>query len=1795
MQYPSRRALVLSLTFFFGVTCGLLLPRLSDSRSSSATVEWSVDPFVEGTVIDRITLRFDREVAPAVVRSESAGTTEDGAAESAAFRLQPEVAGRWEWVGHDRLDFLPTDPLPRGRRFLITPIDPSLEVGGHRLADPGPREIESGALTLRAVALESADEGEAVIRFRFDQAVSPRLLLEHVRVSHGGSPLELRLLDGASGERVDLAVSLGRGSGALVVEVDGGLSAVEGELPLAEKVVRRLTLPERFTVLAAETDSWLTWEEPTVSIRFSAAPEERLRPGFFTVEPPVEGLRVVRSGRGASSRVQLSGGFRPGAGYSIEVSGEIHSARGERLDAARTLSVTMPDRRPGLSFPISRGILAPTGNLALRLRATNVDGVDLSVWRVHESNLAAHLLGRRLEETSRALGTRTISLDSAPNEVGEHRLDLAALLGEGARGIYTVRARAKAPRWVNDRAVVSISDLGIRARLAAREALVWVNSIAGGAGIPDAEVRIVTRSDQTIARGRTDSRGVARIELPVSRPDGEPFVAVVTTPEDTGFLRLTGSEDSIRGVDLTGAEWPESYEVAVAFERGVARPGERVRLSGLLRDASGGTPPPLPIELHWLRPDGREISRAVVTPAPDGDGSFEHAVETRADAPTGVHELTVTLPGGGAVLGRAELLVEQFLPVRVEVAAEMTPGEAETASRIEARARTLHGGSIEGSALRLTTRFSPREFRSERFPLHSFETEDAGGETTTTAGPFPLDEGGLWSSSLAIPPGVGAAGGLWDVRATVSVTEPGSRTVSASAAGLHDASGRHLGLRLADGPSRPGEEREARVLLLDGDENPLEGAVRWELLREERSWELRETASGPRWLSETEEIEVEAGGQTLTAEGESSIRFTCPTVGWYRLRAWEEGRVRTTLLRFPAFEGVTPPAERERAEQLALALPSGPFAPGSPIEVRIAAPFGGRLLWTLETDRIVSEGVVESIAAEGAFPVRLPENARGSLFLSATIIRPVEPSDRDWRPHRAYGLARIPLETDGQRLALSIGAEGEGAAVTPLPPIEPRATQEVVIRTPAPAPGEVAGVVRLWGVDRGIVLASGFEPPDPFDTFLAPRRAAVRGIDNLGDLLPDDAPAEEMVFIGGDRRRARRTQPVDLVRRSGAVVWAGVRPVEADGRARFEVELPDLLGELEWFAIASRGDRYGATSEVQLLRTPILVESPWPRFVAPGDTFTATVRLTNSTDEDLAVRPVISVDGPLEVTTPRLPEGLRLPKGETRSVSIEARATAPGPVSIVTEAVPLGDDGGIGSCRVVGELLVRPVQAFMRSASIARSAAGSSLDRPAPVGFDPGTTITTVRVDPSARVELAPAVGALLDYPFGCAEQTSSRLFAIATALDPRVGFNDSAAREGLLRDWAAGGLRRLRGMQNRDGGLGAWRGSSSSPWISTYALDAIDAMRSEGVEVPSELEEGLRQFVRASLGASGATLSPDTRVRILRHLAGDALPPRARLLRWSEESARLSLAGLVDLAAAWERIGEAESARSLVAEALARTEPMATPPGAVVTEVAARARLLELVARLDPRDPAISALRDTLVGARREGRWGSTYENARAIRALARLGADEESPSFTGLLEVGERSIRFSSEEAAELTVSGAAPVRVRTEGKGSFSLVTRTEGLSVTLPEPFEQGLQVTRRWARPSGEPIEVGSPLAVGDLVVVTIEARTGKGRGEIPDIAVVDALPGGLEPENPRLVSSAGATVRGGDVPESIEFLDDRIVIFDRLGEEVRTWRYALRATTPGVFAVPPLEASSMYDPSIGALTAGGTLTVESGR
>ncbi len=509
-----------------------------------------------------------------------------------------------------------------------------------------------------------------------------------------------------------------------------------------------------------------------------------------------------------------------------------------------------------------------------------------------------------------------------------------------------------------------------------------------------------------------------------------------------------------------------------------------------------------------------------------------------------------------------------------------------------------------------------------------------------------------------------------------------------------------------------------------------------------------------------------------------------------------------------------------------------------------------------------------------------------------------------------------------------------------------------------------------------------------------------------------------------------------------------------------------------------------------------------------------------------------------------------------------------------------------------------------------------------------GLEITT---SSTALQALTDAVLYLAQYPFECSEQLASRIIAIVALRDVLTAFQAEGlppASE-LEATIVARDIATLQGLQNRDGGFPVWRrGQESWPYHSVHVANALQRAKLKGYSVPPEMLENARNYLRDIERRFPAWYGEDARRTItayaltVRKLMGDADPARAR--RMVDE------VGLDNLSA--EAIG-------WLLPVLSDDPASATQVAAIrrhllnrVTETAGAAHfvtsygdqgyvllhsdrradgiLLDALIGDQPDSELIPKLVAGLLAQRKAGKWANTQENSFILLALDRYfnTYEAQTPDFVARLWLGEQyagesAFRGRTTEYRQITIpmatlaenaAEAQDLILSKDGQGRlyYRLGLRYAPSDLSLP-PYDAGFTVTRRYEAVD-DPADVVQDadgtwrIKAGARVRVQLTLVAPARRYHV---ALTDPLPAGLEALNPALATTGTLPVeQGGGEPrpyrwwwgpwyEHQNLRDQRAEAFaSLLWEGVHTYSYVARATTPGVFVVPPAKAEEMYAP-----------------
>ena len=1518
-------------------------------------------------------------------------------------------------------------------------------------------------------------------------------------------------------------------------------------------------------------------DEPSVTLRFDRQLDPTQSEPTITITPDIGAVRVLTSGKS----ITLTGAFVWGTDYTVIVAPPLLAVDGSILRTSVQRTVTIPEMRPLLKFEANTGRLGTKGAFELAVKAYGMKKAKIRLYKLLDQNIPVFLSGImsdwEVPKLGQLVSETTVDIPVDPGgSVADLALPLDSLI-ERLPGVYWVTIEAEEGRWTRDSMLLLVGDLGLDVHTDRTGALAWVTQVETGHGATEVEVVAYSNNRTELARGTTDGDGLIRLEL-------NPAQCALITATRNGELAFVHVKDA-KGLDdpkMAGAAWAGPLDIALYADRGVHRPGETLHITGTVRTRNGEVPNAIPLELRLTRPDKRIMQTKIVQTDPE-QGMFQLDLPTRPDDPTGNWIITMHVPGDDVVITTIACPIMAFMPVRLKVNASSI--SADEPGDVLVKASYLHGAPAAGLKTTCSTVFHAVRYKHDLYPDHRFEdpptTERIKRNTTAM-----LNDNGHQAFNIETPPHAGT----WRGDVETTVVELGGRATTARTQIHRQTADLHLGLRSLGGALHDTDESIAiDAVVLDG-QGELRNAttIKAHLFSVSHSWQLVSVGKGKRrWKSVEITQPVRNVEPTFTTGPANSHTCTLPPlpIGAYRVVASAEQATVGLDLHVSDHEA-RGRMSADQPDRLELIAEDETVRPGMQTSVLIRSGFPGVALFTVETDTIEHWELVEITGDGLRVPFVVPESVRDTCFVGATLLRPLDPTRTEWLPLRARGATRLQVDLDAHELEVNMtGATSAkpGDLVTFTLDVPQRGSDE---NSPTP-------LVHLWAVDEGALLATNWSVPNLLAHFLQDRRRAIATVGTTEQLLADFERPVSTARIGGDASRRFR-EPVPVRQLETAVLWRTIQPLPQNGILQVELPMPKIDGAMRIMAVIVDGDRFGNARHLVAVQAPLQWVAATPRTAAPGDVMSIPVRLQNNTDTTVTVHCSLSTGDELHG---RLSDdSLHIPAGSETSTTLILAAAAVGSGNLELLATPVDENITLKPARLLRSIAVRPPHGRKRNVHRMRVDPGETVQINRDRSLEAMAGHITIVAGGLPTLDLKPAFDELVSYPYGCAEQTSSRTEGLLAALN--LPESVSGTPHTLLQEWASAGLQKLYRMQRYDGGLPYWRTSKkANDWVTLRtAIIALKA-QSQGVEPPAYLLRGLLTYAARIARPARSKSNNDLAALACRVLARGDVPDKALIATLASNLEKLNLEGRAHLADACAAIGDMKTAETIIAS-FSAPETLKQDDGVrLSSSVHQCAVALEVLTRIAPEHPIAVEFVRYIDNARKIRGWRTTYENAAAISALSSWHELQNLEGVAqGRVQIAGRIIDIDSNKPVNVSFdvksNDSQTETITSSGDAPITVLVLSSGIPLdaqVLPIKMDQ-IHITRTWRNSAGVAINMDDPVAAGDLITVDLEVRSTSGL-TYRNVAIVDVLPGGMEFELPSLATSAKRdTTRIVNV-DQVEFRDDRLLVFASLDDKPRRLRYLMRAIVPGTWAVPAPDALSMYDPDAHGRGAAGIVEI----
>lgn len=590
-----------------------------------------------------------------------------------------------------------------------------------------------------------------------------------------------------------------------------------------------------------------------------------------------------------------------------------------------------------------------------------------------------------------------------------------------------------------------------------------------------------------------------------------------------------------------------------------------------------------------------------------------------------------------------------------------------------------------------------------------------------------------------------------------------------------------------------------------------------------------------------------------------------------------------------------------------------------------------------------------------------------------------------------------------------------------------------------------------------------------------------------GELASPEAPGgEAQVQVRSDFR--------------ATALFAAAVVTDKDGKATVTAKLPDSL--TTWRATARaacEGSRFGIATSTARSRQPLIVRLQAPRFFVAGDLVTVSAVVNNNTPQALMAAAELVAEGVALEGSPARQAAKSAPANGDVRFDWTVRVKQAGPVKLKA----------IARSGALADAMELPFTAWPHGIDKTLAKGGKLRGDLARLRIDlperrPGSTTFTVQVAPSQAVTMLDALPYLVDYPYGCTEQTMSRFLPAVvvakTLKDQGLSPEDAMKRVfgGIERatalathpkgarsldqlgEMTKAGLARLYDFQHADGGWGWWKTGDSDRFMTAYVVWGLTLAAQAGAQVREDVLSRAASYLNVNLVNEEVSLDRQAwmlhalsahQARVAKGAMSDYQAKAfANLWKGRERLDAYSRALLTLTAVGYKRLEEAKILAQNLEDGVAwdkaddssvllKNEPSGTTMGTAhwgresgwwrwsEGAVETTSFVLRALVAVDPKHRLVEPAMNWLVKNRRGAQWSNTRDTAIAVLALNDFleASGEAAQDVEYTVSINGKELAAKKVAKAEiLSAPSVFPVdeKLLEDGKNEIEIVKKSGG---------------------------------------------------------------------------------------------------------------------------------------------------------
>lgn len=1481
--------------------------------------------------------------------------------------------------------------------------------------------------------------------------------------------------------------------------------------------------------------------------------------------------------------LKISADFKLGEKYQIKITKGLKSEQG-LINNGEETSVTLKKvLDPSLVFA-NDGVFLPSGEkYQIYIKSRNVKRVRLEVSQIFVNNISEYLryknlVGKKDDNSYEAFSSsggfnyvskkvidKKIELKNQKNTWISTALDLSEL--KGKNGIFSVRLSVSSSDDIdyegenvyrilhktNISKNLIFSNIALNAQKLNEELIIHARDFSKNEALKDVKIELVSKQNQILQSQNTDSNGDAKFKI----QDNDEILYILASNEGQMSVLRLSNPLSTDGYDVSGDQNDKNIKAFIYTDRGVYRAGDSVHLSVVAR--SDKKPIKHPIYLNFYNPKGQKIIASKVLNSTND--IFYEKISLDKNAMNGIYRAEFEIVGEYFT---KDILVQSVVPnrIKVELNADENMSLDDKEMTYKLSSKYLFGALASNLKYQTSVYFSPKNYQNSKYKDYIFKNPSLLIIRANTSNDGVLDENGKAIEESEIPENIlNSQGYNFNAKIISEVFENGGRSVKAVKNVNLNRYDYFVGLKaLTNSYVSGGETIDFYAIASDLKENLVAGkTLEYRIYQNDYYWwwDYDSYDEFLRSIKQDRNTKLIEKGEIVTSS--EPVKFSFNTSDHYGQMFIEIIDKKSKVSAGQSFyvSSWGEPSYADVVSSLKIKSDKDKYQIGQSAKIEFESVAGAKALVTLSSNsKIIDRFIVDTKEKSTSIELAMKKEYAPNIYVSVSLFQDYDKISND-RALRLFGVVPLYVEDENTKLDLELKTPDK---------IQPNRDFEVEIQSK----NKRAFNYTIAIVDEGLLDLTDFKTPDIWNGFYAKSGFTLKTYDTYSQIIPKftggDGAVSNIGSLRADKNRddnAQRFKPV--------VLFNGPLRSDDKGFAKLKFSMPSYMGSVRVMVVANENDAYGSVSKDIQVSAPLVMLETLPRTLKIGDNFTLLTQIFKTEDSVKNATLSVKSKNSLIKISPNI-QTIDFKNATNLEVLMDANVSDD---KIGKDILEFELKSENYTYKNDVEIDIKPINPYTYESHTSLIKAGESKEFIIK-DYVLGTMNATLKLSPTPILDMDKRIKYLLNYPYGCIEQTTSavlpQLFLdkFSTNFDKQKAINNINTA-----------IERYANFQTANGGFAYWQGGNeSSLWGSNYAGMFLILAKQNGYFVPDSMYERWLKYEQNFVQAStNQDYIMDIKANSLYLLALAKKPNISEMNLLYDHLEQLSTEAKWQLAAAYKLSGVEDTAKQIASKISIQPDSKYSyyTYGSLIRDEAIIANAYKQIYGTN-NEELLQKISDTLLSKD----FLSTQSTGYALYALA-LGANLENKSENFMdadLKINDKTYTINQNQMQIFSFNdGKIVVDTKKDVFVSFGI----EGVKKDEISPFSNKITLNRAFYDEKGNEINPNQ-IKSGQTFYMRISASLDNNAAYVSNIALTQILPSGWEVSNTLLDDNMPSFFKNSNY-DFIDVRDDKIMWFFGSGRnQTQNFYIKLNAVTPGAYTLSGAYAEAMYDDTYRALS-----------